>query len=104
MAGEDQQVVWVDQRVLRGVLEKVLRVRHQVLVEGIAGGHQEGRREFTGAASASHLLPGGGDRAGIAGENRRGELADVDAQFQRVGGGDGANISLAQSPLDRAAF
>ncbi len=68
-----------------------------VAVDRTAAGDQDRHARPAAASGASHLLPGGRDRARIAGQNRDVELADVDAQFQGVGGDDAEQLSVAQA-------
>ena len=58
------------------------------------------RRTAGAAAGASGPLPGGGDRARIAGHHRHVERADVDAQFERIGRHHRAHGPFAQPFLD----
>ncbi len=51
---------------------------------------------------ATGLLPGAGDGAGIADENRRIEAADVDAEFERVRACDAEDLAVGQLALDLA--
>ena len=60
---------------------------------GLRRGDEDGDGDSRAAAGAAHLLPGAGDRAGIAGQHGGLEPADVDAQLQRVGGDDAADAS-----------
>jgi len=84
VAGEDEQIVGVDSGLLHRVLEQVVRVRDDKLVEGGAGGHQDGDREAAPASRTAPLLPGAREGAGIPHEHGGHHLADVDPQFKRV--------------------
>ena len=55
-------------------------------------------------AGAPQLLPRARHRAGIAGEDRDVQRADVDAELQRVGGDDAEDLAVAQAALDRPAL
>ncbi len=68
VAGQHQQVVRVYQGVLRRLVEEVLRMVHEVLVQGVAGGDEACRGEVGRAARAAHLLPGRCDRPGVPGQ------------------------------------
>ena len=98
------EVVRVDEPVLRRAVEQVLRVRREELVDRRRRA-DERREARAGAASGStHLLPGAGDRAGVADADRRIERADVDAQLQRVRGDHAAHAPVAQPGLDLVAL
>ena len=58
--------------------------------------------EPVAAARAADLLPGARERARVAGEHRRIEPADVDAQLERVRRDDAADAPVAQAALDGA--
>ncbi len=62
---------------------------------------KHGEREAVAAAGAADLLPGAGERAGEAGEDRGVEAADVDAELQRVRRDDTANTAVAEATFDR---
>ena len=47
-------------------------------------------------------MPGGGNRAGVAGKNRRIEAADIHTQLQGIRRHHTQNLSLPQTPLDFA--
>ena len=71
---------------------------------GRRGGHHYGARSSAAAAGAAGALPGGGDGAGVSGHDAGVERADVDAEFERVGGDDAANAAVAQTAFDFAPF
>ena len=54
------------------------------------------------AAGASPLLAQARDRSREADRDRAVEVADVDAELQRVGGGDAEQLALDEPPLDLA--
>ena len=103
MVEQDVQVVGIDERVLRRGVEEIRRVAHDELIDRRAARDEHGRRSRRAPAGAAGALPGRGDRAGIAGHHRDVERADVDAELERVGGNDGAHLTLAQPALDFAA-
>ena len=55
-----------------------------------------------GVARTTHLLPGRGDRAGIAGQDGRVETADVDAELERVRRHHSEHFARTQPGLDLA--
>ena len=67
-------------------------------------GDKGGERCSRAPSGAPHLLAGRRDGAGVAYQDRRIECADVDAQFQRVGGDDDACLAVAQVAFDGTAF
>ena len=77
---------------------------HDELIERRGGRHQHGAGTSAAASGAAGALPGGRDRAGIAGHDRGVERANVDAQFQRVGRNHAADAAFAQTVLDFAAL
>jgi hypothetical protein len=71
------------------------------LVERRAGGDED--REATGSPPGpAELLPGGGDRARVAHEDRRLEAADVDAELECIGRHDSRHLARAEAGLDLA--
>src|SRR5262249_34116642 len=58
------------------------------------------REAVLAAAGASPLLAKAGDRAGEADRDRAVEVADVDAELERVGGRDAEQLALYQASLD----
>jgi len=104
MLGQDHRVIGVEPRMLRAALQHVFGVGDQILVDGVGRCHQHSDRHALPAARASHLLAGAGDCAGIASQHSRIELADIDAQLQRIGRHDGSHGALAQPALDLASL
>ena len=100
---EDVQVVRIDERALGRGVEEVRRVADDELIERRAAGHHHRRRPARAAPGAAGALPGGGNRARIAGHHAHVERADVDAELEGVGRDDGADAALAQPLLDLAA-
>ena len=99
---QDLQVVRVDERVLRRGAEEVVGVPDHELIERRARRHQHRRGSAGAAAGAAGPLPRRGDRARIAGHDRRVERADVDAELERAGRHDRPHAALAQAALDLA--
>ena len=100
---QDQQVVRVDPAEFRGAGEEVLGVLHDELVQRGAPGDKQ-REALTRAPSGpSGLLPGAGDRAGVAAEDGRLQVADVDPEFQRIGRHDPHHLASPQPRLDLPA-
>ena len=85
-----------------GASKKYRRIPDDKLVERGAARHEHRRRSAAAASGASRPLPGGRDRAGIAGHHTHVERADIDPEFQRIGRDDGADDALAQALLDFA--
>src|SRR5262245_12937630 len=98
--GQDERVVGIDPRVLRRHPEEVVGVRDHELVERGAGSDHDRGRGASATARPPRLLPERGDRAGVAGEHRDVEMADVDAELERVGGHDAEHLARAQALLD----
>src|SRR4051812_34579746 len=76
---------------------------HEVGVQRVVAGDEDGERLLPLAARAPRLLPKGRMRAGPAGEEDGVEAADIDAELERVGGGDAEQPSARQPGLERAA-
>ena len=94
----------IDDRVLGRLGEEVVGVAQQVLVDRVVAGQQHGQAFVVPAAAAARLLPTAGDRAGVIHQEGHVERADVDAQLERVGGRDAAQVAAEQILLDLAAF
>ena len=100
---EDQQVVRIDPAELGGAGKKVIGVLHDELVQGGAAGDEEGQALARAPPRPPGLLPGAGDGAGIAAEDRRLQVADVDPQLQGVRRHDPHHLAAAQACLDLPA-
>ena len=100
MADEDVDVVGIHQSPLRRLVQEVLRMVDDVLIERRARRHHHRHRHSAAASGASDALPGRRDRSGITGKHRDIETADIDAEFQRVGGHHAANPPVSQAALD----
>ncbi len=97
------QVVGIDERPLGRRVEEIGRVANDELIERRAAGHHHRGGSAGPPPRASRALPRGGDRARISRHDADIERADVDAEFQRVGGDDGPHRTVAQPLLDLAA-
>src|SRR5690349_8746092 len=92
---QDQQMIGIDQRLLRGTIEKIFGVMRQELVKRTRGGNHDRSCGFKSASGATRLLSGGGDRARITDQDRRAQPADVDSQFEGVRSYDSFDRSVA---------
>ena len=72
----------------------------QELVERTGGGDQHGRRGSFAATGPTRLLRDACDGPRIPDEQRRAQPADVDAQFEGVGGNDKFDRTVAQPFFD----
>src|SRR6202521_4680464 len=104
MRAEDQQIVGVDQSLFRVSSKEVFGMVDEVLIERAARGHIDGGRGTPAPPRTPDLLPGAGDRPGVATENGRVQVPDVDAEFERIGADDATHRSVAQPVLDLAAL
>ena len=104
VVGQDIGVLRVHDRVFRGLGEKVFGVAQQVLIHRIVAGQQHGQAFLVPPAAPPGLLPRAGDRARIVHQQGHIQRADVDAQFQCIGGGDAAQPPLEQILLDLPPF
>src|SRR5690606_6859448 len=103
MIDQDNQIVGVNARLLRRMLEKKLRIFDNVLIERIAARYKEGDGAFRPPPGAARLLPRTGDAAGIAVQHARLQLADIDAELERVRAYNAANVAAAQTAFNFAA-
>ena len=83
-------------------IEQVFRVGCHELVDRPGAGDQDGGRGFQPSPRPAHLLPGRGDGARVAGQDRCVQAADVDAQLQRVGRHHAEHFTRPQPGLDLA--
>ena len=104
MIHENFEIVRLDVGVFGRAAEKIVRMLDDELIERRGRGDQHRAGSAAAASGASGALPGGGDRAGIAGHHAGVERADINAQFQRVRGDHAANAPFAQAALDFAAL
>src|SRR5260370_26883879 len=75
---------------------------HEVLIERAARCDIDGGRGTTAPSRTPDLLPGAGDRPGVAAENGGIQVPDVYPQLERAGADDAADRSVAQAVLDLA--
>ena len=93
----------VEDRGLRGGEDR-LGVVHQVGVQRVVGGDEDGQAASPGASGPARLLPQRDARARPAGDEDRVQSGDVDAQLQGVGGGQGSQPARAQVGLQGSAL
>ena len=101
VAVEHARVRVVEDRRLDAPVEQRLRLAHEVLVERVLGGDED-REAVLAAAGASPLLAEARDRSREADRDRAVEVADVDAELERVGRRDAEEVALDEPPLDLA--
>ncbi len=104
MGGQDVGVVRVQHGRLDGLPEQRLRVVHQVRVQRVVPGDENGQCALPRTAGASRLLPEGGAGAGIAADDDRVETGDVDAEFQGGGGRQTEQFTGVERPFESPAF
>ena len=101
VGAEDQRALVVEDRRLHASLQEVLRVTAEELVQRVLSCQVEGQASSAPAGPTPHLAQRG-DRAG-KGHNHRGvQLADVDAELQRVGRDHRAQLAAHQAALELA--
>ena len=103
MGREHVGVGRVEDRGLRGGEDR-LGVVHQVGVQRVVGGDEDGEAAGPGASGPARLLPQRDARARPSGDEDRVQAGDVDAQLQGVGGGQGAQPARAQVGLQGPAL
>ena len=79
----------VEDRGLGGGEDR-LGVVHQVGVQRVVGGDEDGESAAAGTSGPARLLPQRDARARPSGDEDRVQPGDVDAQLQGVGSGQGA--------------
>ena len=94
MFGQYVRIVRIDNGVLGRLGEEVIGMTQQVLIDRIVAGQQHGEAFVVTPAAAARLLPTAGDRAGIVYKEGDVERADVDAEFECIGGGDAAEVAI----------
>ena len=104
MVEQDQQMIGVDQRLFGRTREEIFGMMGQELVERTGRGDQHGGCRVISAPGPARLLPDAGDGSRIADQHRRAQPADVDAQFEGIGGNDEFDRAIAQSFFDLAAL
>ena len=101
VAVEDARVRVVEDRGLDAALQERLRLAHEVLVESVLA-CDEHRETVAAPPARPHCwrsdatVPGKADGDGAV------EQPDVDAQLERVGGGDAEQLAFDEAPLDVA--
>ena len=101
VAVEHARVRVVEDRRLDAAAEQRLRLAHEVLVERVLRGDEDGE-PVAAPAGAAPLLAQARDRPGKADRDRAVEQADVDAELERVGRGDAEQLALDEPALDVA--
>ncbi len=101
MAKQDMNVVGIEPSLFRRRVQQEFRMLDDVPIDRPAAGDQHRHAGALPATRPPHLLPGGGDRTRIPGENRDVELADVHAELESVGAHDAEQLAAAQPTLHR---
>ena len=104
MAGGDGRVVGIDDGGFGRPVEKVGRMAHEILIQGVLAGNQGHGRFPKRPADPAAALPGGHDRAGITAQDAQVEAPDVDAEFEGRGGHHGQQLPGGHGRLDGPAF
>ena len=97
----DLLVLVVEDRRLHRAADELVGVAAEELVERVLAGDVDGEAAPAAPRPPPHLAQAG-DGAGEGDADRRVELADVDAQLERVGGDDGEQLAVGQPRLDLA--
>ena len=79
-------IVRVDHHRLRRPREQFIGMRHQVLIEGVLAGDQRRQRFLSSPSRPTGLLAESCQRAREGHDDGGVETADVDAEFEGVGG------------------
>ena len=97
----DLLVFVVEDRRLDRPADELVGMAAEELVERVLAGDVDRQAAPASSRPAPHLAQAG-DRAGEGDADRRVELADVDAQLERVGGDDREQLAGGQPRLDLA--
>src|SRR5437868_7134296 len=98
------EVIGVDVGVLRGALEEIFGMLDDVLIERRARSDQNGQGGTLPTSSSAGALPGGSDRAWIAGHYHCIQRPDIDSELERVGGDHCPDFALSELSFDLAAL
>src|SRR6266481_4463104 len=104
MVDEDFEVVRLDESVLRGVAEKIVRVANDELIERRRRSHQHGAGASTAAAGTAGALPSCGDGARVSSHDDGIKRTYIDAEFEGACRNHTTDLSMAQAAFDFAAF
>jgi hypothetical protein len=104
MTDQYLNVVRIHQSAFRRLIQKVLRMIHDVLIQRRAGSHHHRHRHCAAATGSPHALPCGCDGSGISRQYGNVETANVDTEFQRIGGYDAEDSAFSQSAFDSSPF
>src|SRR6266436_5854415 len=104
MVDEDFEVVRLDESVLRGVAEKIVRVANDELIERRRRSHQHGAGASAAAAGTAGALPSGGDGARVSSHDDGIERTYIDAKLEGARRNHAPDFSIAQAAFDFAAF
>src|SRR2546423_13086390 len=99
----DRGAAGIEDRRFHGPAEEFAWMAAEELIEGVFAGDVHGKPAAPASSAAPHL-PEAGDRARERDADRRIELADVDAQLERVGGDHAEQLALSQPALDLLAL
>ena len=98
---EHARVLVVENRRLHAPAEKRLRLAHEVLVERVLTGDEDGQPVIS-ASRAAPLLAQAGDRSREADRDDRVEHPDVDAELEGVCRADSEQLAGEEALLDLA--
>ena len=101
MRVENAGIGMVEACSLHPAAQKRIGLSHEELVECVVACHHD-RQPARTAAGAPPLLPQRGDRSRKADGDGTVEKADVDAELERVRGGDAEELSVDEPLLDPA--
>ena len=104
VSGQYVRVLRIDNGVFRRLLEEILGMSQQVLIDGIVAGYQNRQTIIVSPSATASLLPGAGDRSRVIDQQRHIERPDINAQFQRVCGGDAPQPAGEEILLDLSPF
>ena len=103
VAREQARARVVEDRRLDPPAEQLVRLAHEELVEAVLARDEHGETAAA-PARAPPLLAQRGDGPGKADRDDDVEQADVDAELQRVRGGDAEQLAVDQAALDLSAL
>ena len=104
LGAQHERVLRVHDRAFGRAARELVGMRDVPLVELVVAGHEHRGRPAIGAPRAPRLLPHRRQRSREAVEHHRIEAADVDAQLERVRGGDAEEAAAREVELELASL
>ena len=104
LRGEHIGVGWVENGGFNVLPKNRLRVVHQVGIERVVVGDENGERVLAASSGSADALGKGCAGAGPAGHDDRVQPGNVDTQLQRGGAGQAQQLAVAEPAFEFAAL